>query len=207
MCTVLLIVCTVCVLNVYCTAVLFVLFLCTVLLYFVYCLCWNVYCTAVLCVLFLCKCVLYCCILCTVCVEMCAALLPPGVNPIAIKKYIVSCVCVCVCVCVFCYNKRLCLITNYDHLYISKINGFLFPLNLQSFAWLATFHLDLLQAILIIAVQLPAAVFLVTCFKYYSRGLPTACFPDIAPSKMLTTNSLHIITCHIHEWRLFFVNF
>jgi hypothetical protein len=35
---------------------------------FVYCLCVNVYCIAVLCVLFVCKYVLYCCIMCTVCV-------------------------------------------------------------------------------------------------------------------------------------------
>ena len=46
----------------------------------------------------------------------------------------------------------------------------------QSFAWLAAFHLDLLQAILFIAVKLSAPVFLATCFKYCSRGRPTAFF-------------------------------
>ena len=45
-----------------------------------------------------------------------------------------------------------------------------------------------------------------TCFKYCSRGLPTAFFPDVAPSRMFTTNSLCLIVCPIHEWRLFFKN-
>jgi hypothetical protein len=45
----------------------------------------------------------------------------------------------------------------------------------QSFDWLAAFHLELLQAILFIAVQLSAPVFLVTCFKYCSRVLLTPC--------------------------------
>ena len=40
-------------------------------------------------------------------------------------------------------------------------------------------------------------------FKYRSQGLPTAFFPDIAPSRMFTTNSLCPIVCPIHEWRLF----
>jgi hypothetical protein len=47
-------------------------------------------------------------------------------------------------------------------------------------------------------------VFLATFFKYCSRGLPTASFPDIAPSRMFTINSLCLIVCPIHEWRLFF---
>ena len=46
----------------------------------------------------------------------------------------------------------------------------------QSFDWLAAFHLDLLQAILFIAVYPSAAVFLANCFNYRSRGLPTALF-------------------------------
>jgi len=46
----------------------------------------------------------------------------------------------------------------------------------QFFDWLAAFHLDLLQAILSIAVYLSAALFLATCFKYCSPGLPTAFF-------------------------------
>jgi hypothetical protein len=29
-------------------------------------------------------------------------------------------------------------------------------------------------------------------------------FPDIAPSRMFTTNSLCLIICPIHEWRIFF---
>ena len=74
----------------------------------------------------------------------------------------------------------------------------------QSFDWLAAFHLDLLQAILFIAVQLSAAVFLATCFNYCSRGRPTAFSPDVAPSSMFTTNSLCLTVCPIHEWRLFF---
>ena len=49
--------------------------------------------------------------------------------------------------------------------------------------------------------QLP--VFLVTCFKYCSRGLPTAFFPDIAPSRMFTMNSFCLIVCPVREWRLF----
>ena len=74
----------------------------------------------------------------------------------------------------------------------------------QSFAWLAAFHLDLLQAILFIAVKLSAPVFLATCFKYCSRGRPTTFFfSDIVSSGMFTTNSLCITVCPIHEWRLF----
>jgi len=46
--------------------------------------------------------------------------------------------------------------------------------------------------------------FLATYFKYCSRGLPTAFFPDVAPSRMFTTNSLCLIVCPIHEWHLFF---
>jgi hypothetical protein len=44
----------------------------------------------------------------------------------------------------------------------------------QSFDWLAAFHLDFLQAILFIAVFFSVLVFLANCFKYCSRGLPTA---------------------------------
>jgi hypothetical protein len=60
-----------------------------------------------------------------------------------------------------------------------------------------------LQAIPFIAVQLSAAVFLATCFKYRSRGLPTAFFPGIVPSRMFTTNSLCLTVCPILEWRPF----
>ena len=74
----------------------------------------------------------------------------------------------------------------------------------QSFDWLSAFHVELLQAILSIAVYLSAPVFLATCFKYCSRGLPTAFFPNIAPSRMFTAKSLCLILCPIHEWRLFF---
>ena len=47
-------------------------------------------------------------------------------------------------------------------------------------------------------------MFLATCFKYRSRGRPTAFFPDIAPSRMFTTNSLRLTVRPTHEWRLFF---
>jgi hypothetical protein len=80
------------------------------------------------------------------------------------------------------------------------MNRFLL-LMLQSFDWLAAFRLDLLQAILFITVQLSDAVFLATCFRYRSRGLPTAFFP---PSRMFTTNSLCPIICPIDKWGLFF---
>jgi hypothetical protein len=60
-----------------------------------------------------------------------------------------------------------------------------FPLILQYFDWLAAFHLELLQAILFIVVELSALVFLATCFQYCSRSLPTTFFPDIAPSRIL----------------------
>jgi hypothetical protein len=33
---------------------------------------------------------------------------------------------------------------------------------------------------------------------------PQLFFPDIAPSRMFTANSLCLIICPIHEWRLFF---
>jgi hypothetical protein len=46
-----------------------------------------------------------------------------------------------------------------------------------SFSLLIGFRLELLQAIILIAVQLSAAVFLATCFKYRSPGLPTSLFP------------------------------
>ena len=58
-----------------------------------------------------------------------------------------------------------------------------------------------------IVVKLPAAVFLATCFKYYSRGLPAAFFTDIAPSRMFPKNSLWLIVCPNHEWCLFFKTF
>jgi len=45
--------------------------------------------------------------------------------------------------------------------------------------------------------------FLAICFEYCSRGLPTAFFSDIAPSRMLTTNS-YLIIRPIDEWLLFF---
>jgi hypothetical protein len=67
--------------------------------------------------------------------------------------------------------------------------------------------MELLQAILFIALELSAPVFLATCFTYCSPALPTAFFPDIAPSRMFTANSLCPITCPIHEWRLFFLIF
>jgi hypothetical protein len=74
-----------------------------------------------------------------------------------------------------------------------------------SFDWLAALHLDLLQTNVFIAVYLTAAVFLATCFNYCSRGLPTAIFPGIAPSRMFTTNSLclRLIICPIYKRRLF----
>ena len=51
-------------------------------------------------------------------------------------------------------------------------------------------------------------MFLASCFKYCSRGFPMAFFfPDIAPSRMFTTNSLCLILCPIHEWRLLFLIF
>ena len=40
---------------------------------------------------YLCCSVFICVVLCTVCVQTCTVLLPPGVNPIAVNKYIVSC--------------------------------------------------------------------------------------------------------------------
>ena len=48
---------------------------------------------------------------------------------------------------------------------------------------------------------------LATCVKYRSRGLPISFFPDIAPSRMFTTNSLCLTVCPIHEWGLFFTVF
>jgi hypothetical protein len=39
---------------------------------------------------------------------------------------------------------------------------------------------------------------------YCSRDLPMAFLPDIAPSRMFTTNSLCLIVCPIHEWHLLF---
>ena len=46
-------------------------------------------------------------------------------------------------------------------------------------------------------------MFLATCFKHCSRGLPTTCFPDIARSRMFIKNSLCLIVFHFREWRLF----
>ena len=40
--------------------------------------------------------------------------------------------------------------------------------------------------------------------KYRSPGLPTAFFPNIAPSRMFATNSLCLTLCPIHERSLFF---
>jgi hypothetical protein len=75
---------------------------------------------------------------------------------------------------------------------------------IQSFDWLAAFHLELLQAILFIAVQLPAPVFLATCFKYCCRGLPTALFLYIASSRIFATKQIHntrIIGCQTFSRR------
>jgi hypothetical protein len=47
---------------------------------------------------------------------------------------------------------------------------------LQSFDWLADFRLQLLQAILSIAVQLSAAVFLATCFNTAVQVFPRPFF-------------------------------
>ena len=47
-------------------------------------------------------------------------------------------------------------------------------------------------------------MFVGTCFNYRSRGLPRPFFPDIAPSRIITTNSLWLIVFPIHEWSLFF---
>jgi hypothetical protein len=58
----------------------------------------------------------------------------------------------------------------------SALSRLLLLLNLQSFDWLAAFYLDLLQAILFIAVYLSAPVYLAACFKYCSRGFPTVFF-------------------------------
>jgi hypothetical protein len=68
----------------------------------------------------------------------------------------------------FIYNK---IILSWKYIYL-----YLLFLIIQSFDWLAAFHLGSLQAILLIAVQLSAPVFLATCFKDFSRGLPTAFF-------------------------------
>jgi hypothetical protein len=57
---------------------------------------------------------------------------------------------------------------------------------IQSFDWLAAFHLELLQAILFIAVLLSAAGFLAICFKYCSPGFPQLFFSDIATSRIFT---------------------
>jgi hypothetical protein len=81
--------------------------------------------------------------------------------------------------------------------HLGRMKSLALLLILQPFDWSAAFHLDLLQAILFIAVELSAAVFLATCFKYCSRGLPTALFPDVAPSRMFITNWLGLIICPI----------
>jgi hypothetical protein len=80
-------------------------------------------------------------------------------------------------------------------------------LMLQSSDWLAGFHLEFLQAVLFISVQLSTPVFLAICFKYCSRGFPKAFFPDIALSIMFTTNSLCLIICPKLKWNLFCFNF
>jgi hypothetical protein len=54
--------------------------LCILIVIFVY----FYYVCSVLCILF------HCVVLFTVCVYMCNVLLPPGVNPLAVKKYIIS---------------------------------------------------------------------------------------------------------------------
>jgi len=69
----------------------------------------------------------------------------------------------------------------------TRSKGNILLLILQSFDWLAAFHPELLQAILFIAPELSAPVFLATCFKYCIRGFPKAFFTDIAPSRMFTT--------------------
>ena len=73
--------------------------------------------------------------------------------------------------------------------------------------WLTAFHLELLQATLFVAVSLSAPVFLATCFKYYSQGLPTTFFPYIAPSRMFTENTLCLIIYALSISDVHFVRF
>ena len=47
-------------------------------------------------------------------------------------------------------------------------------------------------------------MFLSACFKYCSPGLPAAFSPNIAPSRMFTTNSLCPSVCPIHKLCLLF---
>ena len=56
---------------------------------------------------------------------------------------------------------------------------------LQTFDRLAAFQLELLQAILFIAVKISAPLFLAICFKCCSQGLPTAFFPDVEDYSLL----------------------
>jgi len=70
---------------------------------------------------------------------------------------------------------------------------------LQSFEILVPFLSELLQAILS-----NAGVFMSTCYKYCSPGLPTTSFPHNAPSRMFTANLLCLIACHNNEWCLLF---
>ena len=69
----------------------------------------------------------------------------------------------------------------------------------QSFDRLAAFHLDMLQAILSIAVWLSAAVFLAACFKYCSPGLPLPFFQILFLEEWLQQTRY----TYVHEWRLF----
>jgi hypothetical protein len=46
--------------------------------------------------------------------------------------------------------------------------------------------------------------FWLLALKYCSRDLPTAPFPDIAPSRMFTAISLCLIIRPTHKWHLFF---
>jgi hypothetical protein len=68
-------------------------------------------------------------------------------------------------------NQEMCVVSDITN----NANQFLLLL-LQSSDRLAPFHLQLFQAILPIAVQLSAALFLSTCFMYCSPGLPKAFF-------------------------------
>jgi len=56
------------------------------------------------------------------------------------------------------------------------------------------------QSAPVVCLQLTAPVFLVTSFKYHSRGLPTGLFPDIAPSRMFTTTHQPRVIQQQKEW-------
>jgi hypothetical protein len=101
-----------------------------------------------------------------------------------------------------CYSRYYCDASNYAALFLLL---FLIP---QCFDWLTAVHLDLLQAVIFIAVHCQ-----LLCFWWRAVSTAVLVFPLplfriwFASSMMFTANSSWLIACPVHKWRLILQTF